>query len=483
MATRIFTFLFACTLMALSSCYHMRASKGGGQVAAAGSRQINAADIALPPGYTITAVAAGLTFPSAIIFDDQGSAYVIETGYSYGEVWETPRLLKLEPDGRTTTIAAGTKNGPWTGGVFYKGAFYIAEGGEAEGGRILKISMDGSTKTLVADLPSVGDHHTNSLVIKDGYIYFGQGTATNSGVVGEDNAQYGWLPRKKDFHDIPCADVILAGQNYTTANVLTPDPSDKAVTGAYVPFNTPTKAGQVVKGSVPCNGSVMRIPLEGGKPELVAWGLRNPFGLALSPDGKIYVTENGFDDRGSRPVWGTGDVLWELKPGQWYGWPDFSAGKPLKETEEFKVPGKPAVKPLLRQYPGTPPKPAAIFGVHASANGLDFATADFGFAGEAFVAEFGDMAPAVGKVLKPVGFKVVRVNVQNGVIRDFAANKGKRNGPASWLEKAGLERPLSVKFDPSGRHLYVVDFGVVTMTAASVQPMAKTGVIWKISKK
>jgi hypothetical protein len=41
----------------------------------------------------------GLTFPSGITFDDQGRVYVIETGYSYGEVWAVPRLLRVESDG------------------------------------------------------------------------------------------------------------------------------------------------------------------------------------------------------------------------------------------------------------------------------------------------------------------------------------------------------------------------------------------------
>jgi len=483
MSARLFIILATSFLLAsLSSCYRMRASRGGGQISPVATRNIHPDDIALPPGYSITAVATGLTFPSAVTFDDQERAYVVETGYSYGEVWELPRLLRLEPDGRTTVIAKGGKNGPWTSIVYHNGSFYVSEGGEASGGRILRISMDGKITPLLENLPSMGDHHTNALVIKDGYIYFGQGTATNAGVVGTDNAQYGWLPRKKDFHDIPCADVILAGQNYSTENVLTPAAGDQAVTGAYVPFNTPTRAGQVIKGSIPCNGSILKIPLEGGKPELVAWGLRNPFGLALSPDGKIFATENGFDDRGSRPVWGAGDVLWEIKQDQWYGWPDFSAGRPMKDLEEFRVPGKPAVKPLLQQYPGTPPRPAAVFGVHASANGLDFATGDFGFEGEAFVAEFGDMAPSVGKVLRPVGFKVVRVNVQTGVIRDFAANKGKRNGPASWQGSGGLERPISVRFDPSHRNLYIVDFGIVRMSDRGATPEVSTGVIWKISK-
>lgn len=57
----------------------------------------------------------------------------------------------------------------------------------------------------------------------------------------------------------------------------------------------------------------------------------------------------------------------------------------------------------------------------------------FGHVGQAFVAQFGDMATGVGEVLSPVGFKVVRVDVETRVINDFAVNKGATNGPASWL--------------------------------------------------
>jgi glucose/arabinose dehydrogenase len=445
---------------------------------------LNAGDIALPPGFKIETVATGLTFPSAVTFDNQGRLYAIETGYSYGEVWGEPKLIRIDPDGKQTVVATGAKNGPWTGVSFYNGFFYVAEGGESEGGKILRISPAGDVKVLTENLPGQGDHHTNSPVIHNGYIYFGQGTATNSGIVGEDNAQFGWLMRKKDFHDIPCADVVLAGQNYESSNVLTEDPNDKTTTGAYSPFGTSTNAGQVVKGSIPCSGAIMRIPFEGGKIELVSWGLRNPFGLAFSSDGKLFVTDNGFDDRGSRPVWGTGDVLWEIKEGMWYGWPDFSAGSSINNDKEFRAPGKPFVKPLLQSYPNTPPKPIAVLGVHSSSNGFDFSTnSSFGYLGEAFIAQFGDMSPGPGKVTRPVGFKIVRVNTGNGVIQDFAANKGKRNGPASWLGKGGLERPLSVKFDPSGKALYVVDFGIMKTTEKGPQPQTGTGVIWKITKE
>jgi glucose/arabinose dehydrogenase len=479
------TFLCICLFLLLAqSCYRVRKSNGGGQIDAVQTRNITAGDIAVPKGYRIEPVASGLTFPTACTFDEKGTLYVIEAGYSYGEVWTEPKLLQVDGNGKTTLIAKGTRNGPWTGVTWHNGAFYVAEGGELEGGKILKITKEGAITSLLSELPSIGDHHTNGPVVKDGYVYFGQGTATNASVVGADNKEFGWLLRRKDFHDIPCKDIILAGQNYTTPNVLTEDTNDQATTGAFSPFGVATSRGQVIKGAIPCNGAIMRIPIAGGKPELVAWGLRNPFGLAVAPDGKLFITENGFDDRGSRPVWGAGDVLWEIKTDTWYGWPDFSAGKPIANDEEFKAPGKDRVTPILQTYPNTPPKPAAIFGVHSSANGLDFATnAAFSQPGQAFVAQFGDMAPKVGKVEYPVGFKVVRVDVNTGVIRDFAVNKGKRNGPASWLKKGGLERPVSVKFNPSGNALYVVDFGLIKMTKGGPQPQAGTGIIWKIVKE
>ncbi len=83
-------------------------------------------------------------------------------------------------------------------------------------------------------------------------------------------------------------------------------------------------------------------------------------------------------------------------------------------------------------------------------------------------------------MLKPVGYKVVRVDVATGVITDFAVNKGKTNGPASKLKTGGLERPVSVKFAPDGQSLYVVDFGVMKVTEKGSEPQPKTGVVWKI---
>ena len=466
----------------LAGCYSMRPSSGGGQHASS-KREINPDGIALPPGYSISVVAQGLTFPTAVAFDSEGNLYAIESGYCYGEVFTTPRLLRITPNGSVEVIASGSNNGPWNGMTFHDGNFYIAEGGVMEGGRILKVSTDGNISSIVDGLPSFGDHHTDGPVFSsDGWLYFGQGTASNSGVVGEDNAKFGWLKRHPDFHDIPGQDIELAGQNFTSKDALA-DGRGKAITGAFVPFGTPTSLGQVIRGALKCSGSVLRLKPDGSDLQLVAWGFRNPFGLAFSPDGQLYVSDNGYDERGSRPVWGTADLLWQVKPGTWYGWPDFSDGEPLT-FKKFKAAHKPQPKFLLAKHPGNPPPPAARFAVHSSADDFDFSRSDkFGHPGEAFVAILGDESPSTGKILHPAGFKVVRVNVKNGVIQDFAVNKGPHNGPASKVGGGGLERPVSARFNPAGDALYVVDFGVILQDKAGAHPQKGTGVIWKISKQ
>ncbi len=472
-------------LIGLSACYALRPSAGGGQTDFAAPRRIQPEDVALPQGYRIEAVVNGLTFPTGVAFDERGGIYVTESGYSYGEVWATPKLLRIEPDGRSTLISAGGRNGPWTGVCYHNGFFYVTEGGQLEGGRILRISPLGDTSILLEGLPSRGDHHTNApLIGPDGRLYFAQGTATNSGVVGLDNARFGWLQRYPEFHDVPCGDIILAGENFTTENPFEPGSSEKRVTGAFSPFGRATRPGQLVKGQVPCSGAVLRIALQGGPPDLVAWGLRNPFGLAFSPEGRLYATENQYDERGSRPVFGSGDLLWEIIPGQWYGWPDFHAGQALSEGDRYQPPGQEPPKPVLLSYPQQPPRPAAVFGVHSSSNGIDFSRhPDFGYEGQAFVAQFGDEAPATGKTLAPVGFKVVRVEIGTGVIEDFAVNRGKTNGPASLLNNGGLERPLALRFDPDGKALYVVDFGVLLHHGQGAEPRTGTGVLWRIIRE
>lgn len=466
--------------LALGGCWRALPSHGGGSESSTkdpGERLVDAKDVELPAGYRIEAVAQGLDFPTAVVFDDAQRLHVVESGYSYGEVFGVARLLRLSPQGTIERVIATSANGPWTGAVFHDGAFFVAEGGVREGGRILRITPAGDVKAIVEGLPSWGDHHTNGPAVgPDGKIWFGQGTATNSGIVGEDSKDFGWLERHPDFHDVPCKDLTLTGENFET--------KDGKKTGAYLPFGTPSTKGQVIRGTVPCSGAVMRVSPNGGPVELVAWGFRNPFGLAFAPDGSLFVSDNGYDIRGSRPVFGAADLLWKVEEGSWFGWPDFADGREVFH-DRYNPPGAIGSTPkrLLLEHPGKPPKPVAFFGVHSSSDGIDISReASFGHVGNVFVAQFGDMTPDTGKVFSPVGFQVVRVDPASGVSEPFAVNTGWSDAPASAKkrDRGGFERPVAVRFDPAGTSLYVVDFGRMPMRKNGPEPQRGTGVIWRI---
>lgn len=353
-------------------------------------------------------------------------------------------------------VAVGEANsGPWTGMSYQQGAFYVSDGGEARGaGRVLRIGLDGPVTTLVDGPPSMGDHHANRPVVgPDGWVYFGVGTATNSGVVGPDNADFGWLKRFPQLCDVPPVDVTLTGQNFVSTDKQT---GERKVTGAYVPYGTPTAAGQVIPGRLPCNGAILRTPASGGGK--LARGFRNPFGLSWGPDGCLYCTENRYDERGCRPVYGAGDLMWKVQPGLWYGFPDYWGGIPLTHPRfAEKRKDQPVPQFLLANHPNCPPQPVARLGVRSSSDGFDFSRSEcFGHCGEAFVAVFGDIVHCGNaKVRRPVGCRVVRVNTCTGVINDFVINRGEEAGPGSKEGNCGVERPVDCRFNNDGSSLYV----------------------------
>src|SRR5919107_2038085 len=146
----------------------------------------------------------------------------------------TSRILKVDNQSRTISVLVDRNlNGPITDIEFYNGKLYVSHRGI-----ISTVELQtGLVKDIIVGLPSIGDHHNNQIAIGGGpnnnRIYFGQGEATNSGVVGEDNFRLGWAKTAPYFHDIPAKNITLTGQNFITKNPLTAEPNDNATTGAF----------------------------------------------------------------------------------------------------------------------------------------------------------------------------------------------------------------------------------------------------------
>jgi len=446
-----------------------------------GSRGFRPDDILLPSGYRAEVVATGLSAPVMTTFDADGVAYVVECGH---KVDDPPRVKRVDPGTGATTVVHEFTGPDWhqtgavTGAVFVDGALIVTNTD-----RVVRIEPDGSRQTIVDGLPGRGDHQTNHPAVgPDGLVYFGVGSATNSGVVGSDNAAYGWLKDNPDTHDVPARDVVLAGRNYDDRDVLG-DLSRTVRTGAYVPFGTETVAGQVIPGDVKASGAILRCRPDGTELEVVAWGLRNPYGLAFGPDGRLFATEHGMDARSKRQILGDFDDLYEIEHGRWYGWPDFASGIRLDDARWGD--GGQGREPVLAEFPeADPPKPVVSFKPHAAANGIAISPGgSFGFGGQAFVALFGDLAPITTPRLgTPVGFRVVRVDMDRREIVDFAVNR--IQGPASKLPHDGFERPSHCAFGPDGA-LYVTDFGEIDIAPekGGIRVQAGSGSLWRIRRE
>jgi glucose/arabinose dehydrogenase len=410
-----------------------------------------------------------------VAFDDQGRMLIAESAYGGGG---EPKVTRIESNGEKTVLAQGSAFGkelPITAVSFHDGQVYVVHAGT-----VSIIEEGGQIRNILTGLPGQGDHQANQLVFQNDVMYLSIGTVTNSAVVGEDNAVFGWLkkPELRELHDVPCEDIVLTDQTFTSDNPLE-DGEQTVETSPYSAFGTVLPAGSTVPGDPKCNGAVLRANLDGSGLEVVAWGLRNPYGLEIGPDGELYITMHGFDARGSRHVENAWDCFYRVEEGAWYGWPDFACEVPVTDPQ-FKAKDQPQPQFLLANPPtGQPPQPIAKFNPHAAINGFAFApSTDWGKPTDAFIALFGDFTPATGTVPEPQGVKIVRLDTTTGELSDFITNKF--SVEASKRSAGGLEHPSDVTFGPDGA-MYITDWGVAHITVDGLKLEPNTGVVWRVT--
>ena len=491
------------------------------------------AGVTVPPGYFLEPLTTGLNFPTGIALGPD-TVWVSEAGVG-GPV---PTVKEINRNGAVTTIltpadvGGGRLVGPFIDVTYHDGWIWLSHRQRGVNdwlvGAISKFRPDDPTATfttVLTNLPTAGDHQTNEVAFDAaGRAYFGQGTATNSAVVGLDNLFItGWLDRFPEFHDFPAMDVVLSGVDYTTANPLTSDPDDTAVTAPFRPFGSgPVDEGMVVEG-VPRDGIIAgngtaysfdpAAPDPAATLRLEAWGLRNPFGVGIDPynPGTLFVANNGADIRtkfsgdridggeiaptetevvGSRPIANDFDDIFTVPVGgdaEFFGWPDYfhdpATGEVLPITDplfcedEQLQPGCSHEFTLEEGFrSGLDVLPAfSQLAVHSSANKFDFSTTKrFRHQGDLFVAETGAFVPITGAD-RFTGYKVVRVDRETGEASDFIVNEG--NTVEEVFDPSSFNKPIDVKF--AGDVMLIVDFGVFEPGLGLVQP--GTGKVWLVS--
>lgn len=539
-------------------------------------------DIVVPRGFKVEVFARDLNMPTDVAFvgnKDRFQVVVLESGTGLPSQCNnndtaalramgvgkfdarnpfTPDVLVFDQDGRRLsgplgkpTAAGGgfQADGPAIGLSFerdFKGGRLFgtdsnqgvrgAPGSANNTSRVLEVKINGSRTRadivpLITGLPT-GDHPTEQIVVKDGWLYWAQGSTTNAGVTGHDN---GGVPAQQE---IPCQDITLSENTW--------DSGDGHISTGFSRHGVPRPGARVPafdgasqKGM--CSGAILRARISNPQRtvEPVAWGYRNPFGLRFSPPehplkGQLLISENGEDERGARPVNNAPDRLAIARKNpdgtpSFHGWPDrfgfldstqaiFNPiGGPADDNPAAVV-GKP-VLPILAFPPQPIAAPLALEPADVAAVGLDFAPraflggvvkkhavllsreGDFGFSPK-------NGEPTLGHDIELINF-TKEGNPHELQMSRFAFNCPRHqqfhdadgtprcevhSGQAFADMLRGINRPTTVRFGPDGA-AYLVDYGAVrdfgrsdpkTRFAndadAPLPQIPGTGTIWKISR-
>lgn len=406
-----------------------------------------------------------LAFPTSLAIARR-SFYVAESGLAFDGTVSGGRVWRFEAGRRDLLV--DHLRAPVNGLTIHHDLIYVSEGGNP--GRITRFNLDGSSRQVLLDnLPGHGNYHTNMTAFgPDGKLYFSQGALTNTGIIGLDAYELGWLRDLPHNFDLPGFDITLRGVNVETRDPLSDERDARTYTGAFVSFGQRTTAGQRLRAQLPCTAAVMRCNADGTNLELVAWGLRNAYGLGFLADGTLLATDQGADDRGSRPVGNVPDMLFEVRQGSWYGWPDFIGDVPIDDPR-YQPKRGPAPEPLLANHHElpAPSRPLLYFPPHAAA--VKFAVVPepaARWAGQIFVALFGDEVPMTAPSGPRTGRSVVRIDPSDWSLHPFV--------------QTGLLRPIDVCFNERGTELYVLDFGYFEMADnGQVNARNKTGKVWR----
>lgn len=435
-------------------------------------RHVNPEAVRVPDGFVIEAVATGLDIPSGVEFDENNDIVITEKGSLSASASQPGRILRLRGDG-SSLVMNDHFTGALTGITYVRGSFFVSE--HAFPSRVWQVFDDGSKFVVLDGLPGGGSNPISApLYASSELVYVGIGSMTNAGVVGPDNEW--WLRTHPHLHDVPGTDVTLAGRNFESRDFLYRTQGARS-TGPFKPFGTPCAEGERIEGSIPATASIVRADShDGGGMDVVAWGLRHITALAVHQDGRIFCSDVGMDESGSRPVADGRERIWQVLDNGWYGWPDFAGGTPVTD-ERFRPRNGPQPEFVLRDHPmeNLMSEPVKTFPRGTGVASICFAPSRM-FADEniAFLALSGDIEGRCEQ-----GFRVATLDIDSGEVAEFAANR--ECGPASVTGSGGFEHPIGVRFDRTGEVMHILDLGVIEMTQRGPRALPGSGVLWRVS--
>src|SRR5229473_1804035 len=267
----------------------------------------NGENIVVPPGFTVSVFKSNLNFPTAVAFRgnrDRFDVFVLESGHGLpsrcndetsmtvgGELSATnpftPDILVFDESGtllrslaKPTTAGEGLQpHGPAIDIAFEKGfkggrlfatdsnQAIRAVGAQNNSSRIVTVNPEtGHVTPLITGLPT-GDHPAEQITFKDGWIYWSQGSTTNSSVVGHDNGNGANQP------DIPCQDIKLSDNVFKSVSPPPPfGDGHTHFTSGYSPHGV-ARPGATVRafdsatGHGICDGAILRAKVHGANPK------------------------------------------------------------------------------------------------------------------------------------------------------------------------------------------------------------------------
>jgi glucose/arabinose dehydrogenase/cytochrome c553 len=187
----------------------------------------------------------------------------------------------------------------------------------------------------------------------------------------------------------------------------------------------------------PLEASILRVNPDGSDLEVFATGLRNAYDLVFTPDGDLLATDNNPTDVGRTLRMIPPEELNHIREGEHYGFPDVYGHPP---------PGHDSTGPILEFYPSV------------TSAGIDYYAAG-AFPPEwragVYVAQWGTGADVLVNRDLLFGFAVVFVPLEkdadgqyHGDFVEFAS---------SATERAADFRPIDVRVGPDGA-LYIIEF-------------------------